>query len=82
MFFELVNGISSIAVKIVEAKYPKEFYDKSRSMTVFETIELVAKELARKNGTLFVAPVLDQLVDIHDLDFGDKVCFEVSAENE
>ncbi len=72
-----MSMLSSLAVAIVQAKYPKEFYDPWYAKTIFETIDLVGDELAKKNCDLFVNPFIDQLVDVKNLAYGDKVDFIV-----
>lgn len=45
---EALSTLSGLAIAIVEAKYPKEFYDRRYSQTIFEMIELVGDELVEK----------------------------------
>ena len=77
-----LSMLSSLAVAIVEAKYPKEFCDSRYARTVFETIELVGDELVKKNCAIFVDPFINELVDIKDVTYGeaDRMWFAVSPE--
>lgn len=76
-----LSMLSSLAVAVVEAKYPKEFYDPWYANTVFHVIDLVGDELAKKNAALFVEPFISQLVDVKDISYGDKVEFTVSMDD-
>lgn len=67
MFWESMDSLAGLAINIVELKFPSEFNDRRCSRTIFELIELVGDELAKKNIDLFVKPMLDQLVDIKDI---------------
>ena len=78
---ESLSMLSGLAVGIVEAKYPKEFNDRRYTPIVFEVVELVGDELAKKNAALFVEPFVNQLVDVKDFAYGDKATFTVPSEN-
>jgi hypothetical protein len=67
MFWESINSLAGLATNIVKLKFPSEFNNRRYSRTIFELIELVGDELAKKNINLFVKPMLDQLVDIKDV---------------
>ncbi len=67
-----LSTLISLAVAMVEVKYPKEFYDPGYYKTVYGTIELVGKELAKKNCAIFVDPFINSLVDIKDVSYGEK----------
>ena len=71
MIWESIGSLAGIATYIVKLKFPSEFNDRRYSRDIFELIELVSDELAKKNIDLFVKPMLDQLVDIKDLKVGD-----------
>jgi hypothetical protein len=67
MFWESMDSLAGLATYIVEIKFPSEFNDRRYSRTIFELIELVGDELAKKNIDLFVKPMLEQLADIKDI---------------
>ena len=67
MFWESMDSLAGLAIIIVKLKFPSEFNDRRCSRTIFELIELVGDELAKKNIDLFVKPILDQLVDMKDI---------------
>lgn len=76
-----LSMLSSLAVAIVEAKYPEEFYDPWYANTVFDVINLVGDELAKKNSAVFVEPFISQLVDVKNIAYGDKADFKISFDN-
>ena len=67
MFWESMDSLARLAINIVELKFPSEFNDRRYSRPIFELIELVGDELAKKNIDLFIKPILDQLVDMKDI---------------
>lgn len=67
MFWESMNSLAGFATNIVELKFPSEFNDRRYAHTIFELIELVGDELAKKNMDLFVNPMLNQLANIKDI---------------
>lgn len=75
-----MSMLSGLACTIVEAKYPEEFYDPCYAKTVFDVIELVGDELAKNNREIFVSPFINQLVDVKDFAYGDKVNFIICDE--
>lgn len=77
-----MSMLSGLACAIVEAKFPEEFYDPCFAKTVFDVIELVGDELAKKNFDIFVSPFINQLVDVKDVAYGDKVNFIICDEVE
>lgn len=66
MFWESINNLAALATNIVKLKFPSEFNDRKYSRIIFELVELVGDELAKKNIDLFVKPMLDRLVDFKD----------------
>lgn len=77
-----MSMLSGLACAIVEAKYPEEFYDPCFAKTVFDVIELVVDELAKKNCEIFVSPFINQYVDVKDCAYGDKVNFIICDETD
>ena len=72
---EALSTLSALAIAIVEAKYPKEFYDRRYSQIIFEMIELVGDELAEKHCGIIIEPTISKLVEVKDFPFGDRVKF-------
>lgn len=72
---EALLTLSGLAIAIVEAKYPKEFYDRRYSQIIFEMIELVGDELVKKNYGIIIEPTINNFVNVKDLEFGDRVNF-------
>ena len=66
MFWKPIGSLAGLATYIVELKFPSEFNDRRYSRTIFELIELVGDELAKKNINLFVYPILDTLEYLKD----------------
>ncbi len=67
-FCEMID----LAVIIVAIKYPNEFVDSKMQDITFALTDMVLDELVKKNGDIFTKPLFDSLVDIHDLNIGDK----------
>ena len=72
---EALSTLSTFAIAIVEAKYPKEFYDRRYSQIIFEMIGLVCDEFVEKNYTMFIKPAINKLVEVKDFPLGDSVNF-------
>lgn len=76
MFLEPFLTFSAFAVAIVRAKYPEEFNDPKNKFIIFDLVELVGEDL-EKNISIFVQPVVDNLVSVEDFQYGDKAIFHV-----